>query len=168
MPKRAIGPWAVGFASWSLPTKIAVVAPRPGSVLPSRRARVSLRNSHPPFSPSEKGLIQGIGEAASSLSRAAGVGTEHFKAEREPHKTSSCANAPWRGCRPEECVLPPRLTSPPSPPSRFQRTSRIWCEKCMHLSCSIAVRFNISSSMRVVGCYCCPYLLLINLASWMP
>ena len=82
----------------------------------------------PPLSLSEKGLIQGIGEAAWSLSRAAGMGTEQFKAEREPHKTSSCANAPWRGCRPEECVLPPQLTSPPYPLNASKALPSHGCE----------------------------------------
>ena len=95
------------------------------------------------------------------------LGIEQFKAEREPHETSSCANAPWRGCRPEECVLPPRLTSPPSPPSLAQSTSYTRCEKIRaHLMHAVGFRSSMWVGCSVVDC--CPYLLLINLASWMP
>ena len=67
MHKRAIGPRAVGFASWSFPTKIAEEAPRPGSVLPSLRAFVSLHLIRTPhFRQAKGGLFGRIGEAVRS------------------------------------------------------------------------------------------------------
>ena len=104
----------------------------------------------PPLSLSEKGLIQGIGEAAWSLSRAAGMGTEQFKAEREPHKTSSCANAPWRGCRPEECVLPPQLTSPPYPLNASKALPSHGCESRLEVGCFADLSYYLLT--RLPGC----------------